>query len=199
MSTCVAPDGSRGSVDGSTTSVERGGGTGTRGGPGRTSSSGTIRGPVAFCVVSHTRVVCSWDRSRAPDFRASTTKGCSSEGLRSARCSRRPKRAAVRAISRKTTCEVAPAVPCSASSTVSHCGGPPGRASRVQRRSERQLGVREPEMMQKHDLARVSAGRSRRGRARTAKRAADRGSQCSVGVQCRKRDSNPHALSSRWF
>src|SRR5690625_3210455 len=60
---------------------------------------------------------------------------CFLEGFRSARRLRRPMRAAVQAISRKTMCEVQP-----------------GCASRAQRRSERQPGGREPEMIQKTRL-----------------------------------------------
>src|SRR5699024_2933604 len=65
---------------------------------------------------------------------------CFSEGFQSARRLRRPMRAAVKTISRKTMCEVQP-----------------GCASRAQRRSERQPGGLEPEMMQKTRPTRIEA------------------------------------------
>src|SRR5699024_9379820 len=78
------------------------------------------------------------DRGTGSEFKTllvACSRECFSEGFRSARRLRRPMPVAVRAISRKTMCEVQP-----------------GLASPAQRRIERQPGGREPEMMQKHDL-----------------------------------------------
>src|SRR5699024_11330424 len=77
----------------------------------------------------------SWNRLGFEPLLVACSRECFSEGFRSARRLRRPMPVAVRAISRKTMCEVQP-----------------GLASPAQRRIERQPGGREPEMMQKHDL-----------------------------------------------